>query len=291
LPVQSWQGVLLPGDEFSFASYASLASDGRTAVFGLQRASSVEIGILADLGQGVLDFVAVRSDGKPSFAGNSTSATLDADGRKAAFRSEAADLVTGDANLLPDIFVRDFAANETMLVSQGFDGAQATSFSFLPIISANGRVVVFSSWADNLVPNDFNHAGDIFAADLPVRPFSDSDGDKLDDLWELSNFGNLLRDGSGDYDEDGASEAAEAMAGTSPINDLSACRATAKVESGSLVISWTTEPDRTYRLQSRDAIGTAWQPLGEGVPGDGNHTSRALPVPEAGQQFYRVVLE
>ena len=47
----------------------------------------------------------------------------------------------------------------------------------------------------------------------------DDDGDGLPDAWERSYFGDLTTtDGSGDYDQDGVSEAAEYAGGTSPVD-------------------------------------------------------------------------
>ena len=43
-----------------------------------------------------------------------------------------------------------------------------------------------------------------------------SDGDALPDEWEFAAFGTLARDGSGDFDSDGISDAAEFAAGTDP---------------------------------------------------------------------------
>lgn len=54
------------------------------------------------------------------------------------------------------------------------------------------------------------------AATLKVNPDWDTDGDGLDDAWELLYFGNLDQDGEGDYDGDGVSNAAEYLADTDP---------------------------------------------------------------------------
>lgn len=62
----------------------------------------------------------------------------------------------------------------------------------------------------------------------PTDPDSDSDGipdgdetdhddDGMDDLWELEFFGNLNRDGSGDFDDDGYSDLTEFQNGSSPV--------------------------------------------------------------------------
>ncbi|TSA40233.1 hypothetical protein D4Q85_00135, partial [bacterium] len=44
----------------------------------------------------------------------------------------------------------------------------------------------------------------------------DSDGDGMADFWEYENFGDLSRDGTGDYDGDGLTDLYEFLAGTDP---------------------------------------------------------------------------
>ncbi|HEX8627395.1 MAG TPA: hypothetical protein VF755_04415 [Catenuloplanes sp.] len=46
-------------------------------------------------------------------------------------------------------------------------GAQATGWSYAPRLSANGRVVAFTSGAADLVPGDYNNNFDVF-----VRPIA-----------------------------------------------------------------------------------------------------------------------
>lgn len=46
--------------------------------------------------------------------------------------------------------------------------------------------------------------------------FTDSDGDGMDDAWELEHFGTLGRDGTGDFDGDGISDYDEFLNGTDP---------------------------------------------------------------------------
>src|SRR5262249_57880090 len=46
------------------------------------------------------------------------------------------------------------------------NGLPADGLSFEPVLSADGRFVAFTSSADNLVPNDTNHATDVFVRDL-----------------------------------------------------------------------------------------------------------------------------
>ncbi len=97
--------------------------------------------------------------------GTSSHAALSADGRFVAFESAASNLVDGDTNGQPDIFVRDRQSGSTERVSVAADGAQANAGSHLPAISADGRFVAFVSAAGNLVPGDTNPNNDIFVRD------------------------------------------------------------------------------------------------------------------------------
>ncbi|MFW5988729.1 MAG: Ig-like domain-containing protein, partial [Desulfosudaceae bacterium] len=54
------------------------------------------------------------------------------------------------------------------------------------------------------------------AVTVTVYPHNDTDGDGLDDAWERQYFGNLDRDGTGDYDGDGISDRDEFLLGLDP---------------------------------------------------------------------------
>jgi hypothetical protein len=54
------------------------------------------------------------------------------------------------------VFVRDRLMNTTVRVSMSTLGVEGNGYSAEPAISADGRVVAFSSKASNLVPNDPN---------------------------------------------------------------------------------------------------------------------------------------
>ena len=87
-------------------------------------------------------------------------ATISANGRWVAFSSAADGLVPGDANGLEDVFVHDRQTGQTSWVSAGANDA-----SGLAAICGNGRFVVFSSLATNLVVGDTNGAVDVFVHD------------------------------------------------------------------------------------------------------------------------------
>jgi Tol biopolymer transport system component len=90
---------------------------------------------------------------------------VSADGRFAAFYSDASNLVAGDANRARDVFVRDLQTSETSRVSVDSAGVEANDDSFEPAISADGRFVAFASAATNLVGGDTNDANDVFVRD------------------------------------------------------------------------------------------------------------------------------
>lgn len=97
-------------------------------------------------------------------------------GRFVAWHSFAANLVPGDTNGQPDVFVRDvcFGATAgcvpaTIRASVAANGSQSNERDELfPSISADGRFVVFTSFANNLVPGDTNDRADIFVRDTCV---------------------------------------------------------------------------------------------------------------------------
>ncbi|MEU5890901.1 hypothetical protein ABZ835_29245 [Streptomyces sp. NPDC047461] len=74
-----------------------------------------------------------------------------ADGRFAVFSSQAANLVPGDTNGLTDVFVRDLRKGTVERVNVSTGGAQADGESIGSDISRDGRYVLFTSQARNLV--------------------------------------------------------------------------------------------------------------------------------------------
>jgi hypothetical protein len=106
----------------------------------------------------------VASDGTE---GNdeSDAPAISADGRYVAFPSCASNLVAGDTNDQPDVFVHDRQTGQTERVSVSSEGNGGGGCSYLPAISADGRYVAFFSYAPDLVEGDANGVGDIFVHD------------------------------------------------------------------------------------------------------------------------------
>ncbi|MGA2285495.1 MAG: hypothetical protein ABSG55_04420, partial [Dehalococcoidia bacterium] len=109
----------------------------------------------ADAAPGITTRVSVASDGTEA-NGSSAHAIISANGRYVAFDSPATNLVSGDTNGNTDVFVHDLQTGQTTRVSVDSSGNQANAGSTVNSISADGRYVVFSSTANNLVLGDDN---------------------------------------------------------------------------------------------------------------------------------------
>jgi Tol biopolymer transport system component len=170
------------GEEPNNYSYpVSLSADGRFAVF-----SSLASNLVPDDTNGTWDVfvrdrqlktterVSVSSLGEQANEGCS-GGSLSADGRLVAFSSWASNLVPDDTNRWWDVFVRDRELGTTERVSLSNSGAQGNGSSEEPSISDDGRLVAFSSYADNLVPDDTNKFQDVFLRDRQI-PYNDVSG-------------------------------------------------------------------------------------------------------------------
>jgi Tol biopolymer transport system component len=146
--------------EVPLASFApAISADGRFVGF------TAEGDIyLHDRLTGKKELVSVAAAGGRA-NGHSWLSAISADGRIVAFQSDASNLVPQDNNGVQDVFVRDWQAGKTELVSVAADGTPANRESGAPSISADGRFVAFQSYATNLVPVDTSGGVDIFVRD------------------------------------------------------------------------------------------------------------------------------
>jgi Tol biopolymer transport system component len=112
--------------------------------------------------------------------GASLDPAMTPDARFVAFASDASDLVRNDTNGVTDVFVRDRLRGSTERISVDSAEHEAHGASYDPAISADGRFVVFTSDAEDLVPGDTNHWSDVFLRDrlrgLTVRVSVSSSG-------------------------------------------------------------------------------------------------------------------
>lgn len=182
-----------------------MTADGRYVVFttGTVPALSIEDPtdsdvIIKDLETG--DSASVVTDSNAN-SGNGWGgdAAISVDGHFVVFLSSASNLVPDDTYGKIDVFVKDTFTGATTRVSTASGGLEAHGHSSSPQISGDGRYVVFTSAADNLVPGDTNNVNDVFVKDLQLGTTSrvsvsatGQEGDRLSDSAAVSFDGHFI---------------------------------------------------------------------------------------------------
>jgi len=151
----------------------SLSSDGRYVVF-----ASDATNLAAADSNGVADvFVRDRTSNTTSRVsldvsgmqsdGASYNPVISNDGRYVAFDSLAT-LDAADYNNAWDVYLRDRTAATTARLSVATNTQEGNADSRRPVMSADGRYVLFESFASNLDTGDTNNAWDIFVRDRGI---------------------------------------------------------------------------------------------------------------------------
>lgn len=143
------------GNVTAFVSYASNLVPGD--VNGLPD-------VFVRAGRRAIVNVSVTPTGGPA-NGASYQPDISNDGRFVVFTSEASNLVPGDTNGRPDVFIRDLALGRTELVSRSSSGGPVNGRSSQPAVNGTGRYVAFESAGTNLVAKDTNNVADVFVRD------------------------------------------------------------------------------------------------------------------------------
>jgi autotransporter passenger strand-loop-strand repeat protein len=206
-------GGAAPNDD---SSRAAISADGQHVAF-LSEASNLVAGdtpftkdvFVRDLGAAVTTLVDSDSGGTRASGADTTQfASISADGRYVAFVSYDTTLVAGDTNNARDVFVKDTQTGAIVRASIGTFGQANADSNLGPSLSADGRLVAFSSPASNLVAGDtntvLNGAGmpiagyDIFVKNLDTGAIQlvsrDSNGVQPSDAFEptLSADGHFV---------------------------------------------------------------------------------------------------
>jgi Tol biopolymer transport system component len=160
---------------------SDISADGRFVVFE-SKASDLAPGFrdgnfasdvyLRDLKNGTTVLVSTSSSSTTSGNDLAVAPLISANGRFVAFESFATDLVPNDDNNAKDIFVRDMQTGNMSIVTLNTSGKPSQGgifFVTLFAISADGRFVVFTSEASDLVTNDGNDSADLFVRDMVLQ--------------------------------------------------------------------------------------------------------------------------
>jgi hypothetical protein len=187
---------------------------------------------------------------------NCDSPSISADGRFVAYRSYASNLTTNGTNGLPNIFLYDSLSGTTTLVTASPIGdAPANGRSLNPVFSGDGQTLVWQSWADNLVGQDFNQWCNLYA---------------------LQSFATNSAGGAGQP----FSIAAFSLSSLAGLGSSAAAS----------TFVWSATADATYQVQFTTNLNNPqWQILTNGIRIIGTEGYVLDPATTGSQKFYRVI--
>lgn len=158
---------------YGWVNGVTINSDGTNVAFAANHSfETTDTNGLADIyirntASNTTQRVSIATDGTQG-NGESLRPSISGDGNIVAFDSLANSLVPMDYNAQRDIFVHNIQTGETVRASVASDGSEGNHYSTTPVLSDNGRFVIFRAYASNLVPNDTNGNQDIFLRDLQL---------------------------------------------------------------------------------------------------------------------------
>jgi len=148
---------------------AQISDDGKMLLFS-SAASNLIVGdtngrtdlFARNLETGAVQRVVAATAGETFYP---WSAELSGNGRYVVFTSKASNLVAGDTNGVSDVFVKDLVTGTIKCASTGSNWVPGNNASEFGSISADGRYVAFSSWAEDLV-GVTDYGPDVFVKDM-----------------------------------------------------------------------------------------------------------------------------
>jgi len=158
------------------SGYPTISFDGRYVAYQSEASNLVENdtnicgsrsckdAFVHDRQSGVTERVSISSDGSEG-NGDSGSATISGDGQYVVFTSQATNLIPEDINKIYDLFIHDRNSGLTEIISVSTAGSQGNWYSYEPSLSSDGQLVVFTSQATNLAPDDTNGYPDVYLRD------------------------------------------------------------------------------------------------------------------------------
>ncbi|MDT7789547.1 MAG: hypothetical protein QOF58_7966 [Pseudonocardiales bacterium] len=165
----SFDGV--QGDKLVHHGLA-MSADGRFVVFPSAATNlvpgdtngSVDM-FVKDVVSGAVERVNVSASGEQT-SSYTLMPAITPDGSRVLFVAWGDTLVPGDTEDTPDIFMKDRRSGAITRVNTRADGVVSDAQPYQPSVSADGRYVVFSSLASNLVRRDTNNVDDVFLKDM-----------------------------------------------------------------------------------------------------------------------------
>lgn len=161
----------------SFASTVSVQSsgqwscDGRYVVFvgGTTQPLDKSKVYLRDLATGNLTLISRNATDSGTPNGPSDMPVICGNGQFVAYRSYATDIVAGDTNPAPKIFLYNRLTGANSILCAAQHNPEPSPWISGPVISAGAENVAFVSVGSDLVANDFNRVSDAFAVRVLIR--------------------------------------------------------------------------------------------------------------------------
>jgi hypothetical protein len=146
---------------------AQFTSDGRYMAYAFNQSNTLAGVFLYDFQTGSNALISHGYNSSAAASGSADSPVITPDGRFIAYRSFASNNVPTDLNQVPDLMLYDRSNAVTLLISASAAGNRtANNRSAAPLFSADGKTLVFTSWASDLLPQDFSPSSDVFLLSL-----------------------------------------------------------------------------------------------------------------------------
>lgn len=141
----------------SNATLAAFSEDGRWIAFERVAATTTRRDLFLADRNGGPEILIATNIGRANLRPKITD-----DGRYVIFQHRFQKLASNDTNNMADVYLYDRINNDYQVVA-----ANSNNASQRAILSADNSFIIFRSFANNLVPGDFNEAPDIFLAYMP----------------------------------------------------------------------------------------------------------------------------
>jgi Tol biopolymer transport system component len=221
---------------------------------------------LCDVLSGIVTLVSINAARTGSGNSDSDWTAISGDGHFVIYRSFATNLVAGNVNPPPNIYLYDRFTGSNTLLTAAAPGSTWSIFGAKPAINGDGSVIAYQGLNLNLPASGLNRGLDVLTEILSPWGAVDSDGDGIPDLWMMHYFGHPTGQ-AGDLsraqdaaDGIGMSNLQKYLAGLDPTNAASVFRLQIEAQTpltNNATLSWSAVPGKSYQVQSRNDLNDA----------------------------------
>ncbi len=185
-----------------------------------------------------------------------------------------------------EIWLTSPGGTESLLAWRNDDSAENLNWTFSTV--RNWGENSFGDWIVKVLDNWADDTGTVNSLTLTLYG---SDGDDIDDAWEIAHFGDTITvNNSSDYDADSFIDYDEWRAGTQPTNAASKLSIDTVPAGSDGQIGWQSISGKSYTIEYSTNLLKSFQPLETNVtatPPQNIFTN----LPSGNPAFYRILLE